>query len=57
VAIWVILLALSYFYWDWVANNVHDGKTIRASLIFFLFMVSGTLVLLVKIFRLKPPPA
>ena len=56
-AIWTVLLTLSYFYWSWVATNIHDGKTIRAALIFFVFMVLGGLALLVKIFGVKPPPA
>jgi hypothetical protein len=55
-AVWIIFLALSFFYWKWCAENVHDGKTIRAALIYFCFLSFGVLALIAKIFRLNPPP-
>ncbi|AMK24578.1 hypothetical protein K426_18240 [Sphingobium sp. TKS] len=52
-AVWVIFLAISYFYWKWCAENVLDGKTIRAALIYFCFLSFAILALLAKIFRLR----
>ena len=54
--LWAVILTLSYFYWKWVAEHVHDGKTVRAALVYFLFMTLGALALLAKIIRIKPPP-
>lgn len=56
-AVWIILLVISYFYWKWCAVHIHDGRTIRAALIYFIFLMFGIVSLLVTIFRLKPPPA
>ena len=54
-AAWAVFLVLSYFYWDWIVVHVHDGKTIRASLVCYLVLALGVLTLLAKMFRLKPP--
>lgn len=55
-AAWAVLLVLSFCYWSWVATIVHDGKGIRAALIYFAFLAGGVGALLAKIFRLTSRP-